>query len=48
MSSKKDVKDQFGRKVNQDINENRKLFRKEVSKMNGAWVERCSRIKNRK
>ena len=38
---------QFGRKMNEDVNENRKLFWKEVSNANGGKVENCSRIKDR-
>ena len=34
--SKKEVKEQLGRKMNQDVNENRKLFWKELSKVNGG------------
>ena len=44
--SKKDVNEQFGRKMNQEVDGNRKLFWKEVSKVNGGKVESCSRIKN--
>ena len=33
--------------MNQDVNGNRKLFRKEVSKANGGKMESCSRIKDR-
>ena len=33
--SKKEVQEQFRRKVNQDVNGNRELFWKEVSKANG-------------
>ena len=44
--SKKEVQEQFGKKMNQDLNENRKLFWKEVSKVNGAKVENSSRIKD--
>ena len=36
--SKKEVQEQFGRKMNQDVNGNIKLFWKEVSKAN---EERC-------
>ena len=32
---KKDVNEQFERKLNQDIDVNRKLFKKEVSDVNG-------------
>ena len=44
--SKKKMNEQFGRKVNLQENENKKLFWKEVSKANGGKVERCSRIKD--
>ena len=30
--------------MNRDVNRNRKLFRKEMSKMNGEKEESCSRI----
>ena len=39
---------QFGRKMNEDVNGNKKLFRKEVSKTNGGKVENCKRIKDGK
>ena len=32
--------------MNQDVNGNRKLFCKEVSKVNGGKVENCNRIKD--
>ena len=35
--SKKEVHEQFGRKMNQDVNGNRKLFWKEVSKVEERW-----------
>ena len=41
---KKKVNEQFGRKMNQEMNRNRKLFWKEVSK--GGKMESCSRIKD--
>ena len=47
--SKKDVNEQFGRKVNQDVNGNRKLFWKEVSKVSGRNMkkyEERSRVKD--
>ena len=37
--SKKEVQEQCGRKMNQDVNGNRTLFLKEVSKTNGGKVE---------
>ena len=40
------VNEQFGRKVNEDVNGNRKLFWKEVSNEKGGKSEICSRIKN--
>ena len=43
--SKKKVNEQFGRKINEDVNGNRKLFWKEVSNMKGGKVESCSGIK---
>ena len=42
--SKNKVK--FGRKVNEDLNENRKYFWKEVSNAKGGKTENCSRIKD--
>ena len=36
---KKEVNEQFERKMNQDVNGNRKLFWKEVSNVNGRKVE---------
>ena len=44
--SKEAVQEQFGRKMNQDVNENRKFFWKEVIKANGGKVENSNRIKN--
>ena len=44
--SKKEVQEQFIRKMNQDENGNMKLFWKEVSKTNGVKVDSCSRIKD--
>ena len=41
-----EVNEQFGRKMNQDVNGNRKWFWKEVRKANLGKVERWSRIKN--
>ena len=37
--SKEEVQEQFGRKMNQDVNGNRKLFWKEMSNANGGEVE---------
>ena len=45
--SKKVVHEQFGKKINQDVDRNRKLFWKEVSRTNGGKVENYSRIKDR-
>ena len=45
--SKKKVNEQFGRKMNKDINGNRKLFWKEMSNEKGGKVESCSRKKDR-
>ena len=42
--SKEEVQEQFGRKMNQDVNGNRKLFWKEVSEANGGKVENSNRI----
>ena len=44
--SKKKVNEPFGRKMNEDVNENRKLFWKEVSNAKRGKVESCSRIKD--
>ena len=46
--NKKEVNEQFWRKTNQDVYGNRKLFWKEVSKVNGGKVENCSRVKDGK
>ena len=46
--SKEEVQEQFGRKMNQDVNGNRKIFWKEVSKANGGKVENSHRIKDGK
>ena len=43
--SKKDVHEQFRRKMNEDVNGNRKLFWKEASKVNGGKVGYYSKIK---
>ena len=45
---KKKVNEQFGRKIKEDVNGNRKLFWKEVSNTIGGKVEGCSRIKEGK
>ena len=42
--SKKEVNEQFGRKMNQYVDGNKKSFWKDVSKVNGRKVESCSRI----
>ena len=44
--SKKKVNEQFGRKMNQDVNGKRKLFWKEVNKVNGGKAESCSKAKD--
>ena len=44
--TKKEVKERFGIKMNQDVNGNRKLCWKEASKENGGKVESCERIKD--
>ena len=41
----KEVQEQFGRKLNQGVNVNRKLLWKEGNNPNGGKVESCSRIK---
>ena len=43
--SKKKVNKQFGGKMNEDVNGNRKLFRK-VSNVKGRKVESCNKIKD--
>ena len=44
--SKKEAQEQFERKMTQDVNGNRKLFWKEVSKVNRGKVENSNRIKD--
>ena len=44
--SKKKVNEQFERKMNEDVNGNKRLFWKEVSNSKGGKVESCSRIKD--
>ena len=44
--SRKEVQEQFGRKMNQDVNRNRKLFWKEVNKVNRGTGENFKRIKD--
>ena len=44
--SKIKVNEQFGRKRNEDVNGNRKLFLKEVSNAKGEKVVGCNRIKD--
>ena len=44
--SKKKVNEQFGRKMNEDVNGSRILFWKEVSNAKGGKVKSCSRIKD--
>ena len=39
IQSKKKVNEQFGRKMNEDVNGNKKLFWKEVSNRKGGKVE---------
>ena len=43
--SKKEIQEQFGRKMNQDVN-GRKLFWKDVSKANGGKGENSNKIKD--
>ena len=43
---KKKVNEQFRRKMNEDVNGNRKLFWKEVSNAKEGKVEICSRIRD--
>ena len=44
--SKKEVNEQFGSKMNQDVNGNKKLFWKEASNAKEGKVNSCSRIKD--
>ena len=46
VKSKRKVNEQFGRKMNEEVNRNRKLFWKEVSNAKGGKVENCSRKKD--
>ena len=46
IKSLKATNEQFGRKINEDVDGNRKLFWKEVLKVNGGKVENFSRIKD--
>ena len=43
MKRKREVNEQFGKKMNQDVDGNKKLFWKEV---NGGKGESCSKMKN--
>ena len=43
--SKKKVNELFGRKMNEDVNGNTKLFWKDASNAKGGKAENCSRIK---
>ena len=42
--SKKEVSDQFGRKMNRDTSGNRKFFWKEMGKGKDGKVKSCSRV----
>ena len=44
--TKEEVQEHFGRKMNQDVNGNRKLFWKVVSKVSLGKVENSNRIKD--
>ena len=44
--SKKKVNEQFGKKMNEDVNGNRTFFWKEVSNAKGGKMESCSRVKD--
>ena len=46
IQSKKEVSEKFGRKMNEDMNGNRKLFWKKVSNAKGGKVESCSRVRD--
>ena len=43
---KKKVNEEFGRKTNENVKGNRKLFWKKVSNVKGGKMESCSKIKN--
>ena len=45
--AKREVNEEFERNMSQDVYGNRKLYWKELSKLNGGKVESCSRIKGR-
>ena len=45
ISEQKESNEQFGRKIIEDVNENKKLFWKEVSYTKEGKVENFSRIK---
>ena len=44
IKNKKKVSEQFGRKMIEDVNGKKKLFRKEVRDAKGGKAECCSRI----
>ena len=46
MSEQNESKEEFGRKMNQDVNGNRSLFWKEVSNAKVGKGEGCNRIKD--
>ena len=46
ISEQKEINEQFGRKMIEDVNGNRKLFWMEVSNEKGGKVESCSRVKD--
>ena len=41
---KKKVNEQFGRKINENVNRNRKLYWKEASNAKGGKMESCRRV----
>ena len=45
IQSKKKVNEQFGRKMDEDVNGNRKLLWKEVSNAKGEKMKSCSKRK---
>ena len=47
ISEQKELNEQFGRKMNEDVNGNRKLFWKKVSNAKRRKVESCSTINDR-
>ena len=46
ISEKKELNEQFGRMMNQDVSGNRKFFNEEEDNVNNGKVQNCNRIKN--